>query len=152
MAVHWVGLMPANSMHCPRRMAIKLLRCPKWRHYIVLLWQMIVLLRNQINKFHRISYHLCPWTKAFHALVPRGSMCIPVPERAGPITNHLNTPAVTSTNYTGSRPWCLMPRTRPTSATFKCEQLVMVCTIKHQVYMQTVKTYAANPWTLLTVN
>lgn len=33
---------------------------------------------------------LCPCTKAFHALVPKGSMWIPVPERGGPITNHLH--------------------------------------------------------------
>lgn len=33
---------------------------------------------------------LCPWTKAFHALVPKGSMWIPVPDRGGPITNHLH--------------------------------------------------------------
>lgn len=37
------------------------------------------------NRHHR----LWPWTKAFHALVPKGSMWIPVPERGGPITNHL---------------------------------------------------------------
>lgn len=29
--------------------------------------------------------------REFQALVPRGSICIPVPDRAGPITNHLYT-------------------------------------------------------------
>lgn len=28
-------------------------------------------------------------TRAFQALVPRGSMCIPVPDLPDPITNHL---------------------------------------------------------------
>ncbi|VDP06339.1 unnamed protein product [Schistosoma curassoni] len=36
------------------------------------------------------NYLLYPLTSAFQALVPRGSICIPVPERGGPITNHLN--------------------------------------------------------------
>ena len=35
------------------------------------------------------TYHLCPWRTAFQALVPRGSMWMPVPDLAGPITNHL---------------------------------------------------------------
>lgn len=37
------------------------------------------------NKHQR----LCPETRAFHALVPSGSMWIPVPDRGGPRTNHL---------------------------------------------------------------
>lgn len=35
------------------------------------------------------TQRLWPDNKLFHALVPSGSMWIPVPERAGPKTNHL---------------------------------------------------------------
>ena len=36
------------------------------------------------------SYRLWPLTREFQALVPRGSIWMPVPERAEPITNHLH--------------------------------------------------------------
>lgn len=35
------------------------------------------------------SHLLYPLTSVFHALVPSGSMWMAVPDRAGPITNHL---------------------------------------------------------------
>lgn len=35
------------------------------------------------------NHSLCPLTDMFHALVPRGSTWIEVPERFGPIRNHL---------------------------------------------------------------
>ena len=38
---------------------------------------------------HTHTYLLWPLTKAFHALVPNGSTWMPVPDLAGPITNHL---------------------------------------------------------------
>lgn len=50
----------------------------------------LVTLRSSLGTFVGNKAHrLCPDTRLFHALVPRGSMWIPVPERAGPITNHL---------------------------------------------------------------
>ena len=58
-------------------------------------WQLtvtsaLVTLRSSLGTFVGNKAHrLCPDTRLFHALVPRGSMWIPVPERAGPITNHL---------------------------------------------------------------
>ena len=39
----------------------------------------------------KFAYFLWPEMSAFHADVPNGSIWIPVPERAGPITNHLYT-------------------------------------------------------------
>lgn len=36
-----------------------------------------------------VSHRLYPMTRAFQALVPSGSICIPVPDLAEPITNHL---------------------------------------------------------------
>ena len=50
----------------------------------------LVTLRSSLGTFVGNKAHrLCPDTRLFHALVPKGSMWIPVPERAGPITNHL---------------------------------------------------------------
>ena len=43
------------------------------------------------------AHLLWPDTKAFHALVPSGSIWMPVPDRLGPITNHLEEPKRSST-------------------------------------------------------
>ena len=46
--------------------------------------------RSRGTHVGNITQRLCPMITLFHALVPRGSIWIPVPERAGPITNHLS--------------------------------------------------------------
>lgn len=49
-----------------------------------------VTLSNSLGVLVGKRHHrLWPETSAFHALVPNGSMWIPVPDRAGPNTNHL---------------------------------------------------------------
>ena len=48
-------------------------------------WSVSNLSLSIVSQTHR----LWPLTRAFQALVPSGSMWIPVPDLAGPITNHL---------------------------------------------------------------